>query len=401
MVPFAGWEMPVWYTSVLEEHRAVREAAALFDVGHMGVFEIAGPNATDFLDVVTTNYVRWLEEGKSQYGYLLDADGQVLDDVMLYRRGPERYLMVVNAANEEKDWAWLTAVNGGEVLIDRERPDLYIERSALLRNLKDPDQGQGRRIDVALQGPNSLVILQSLMNEPVLRQRLALVQRTEFIEVKLDNADLDSPMELIVARTGYTGEEVGYELLVHPDQAEVLWERLLAYGKPWGIKPAGLGARDSARTEAGLPLYGHELAGSLEITPTEAGFGPYVKFHKPFFIGRDPYLARNLEIERTIVRFRVNERGQRKVNPGDPIVTRQGRYMGAVTSCSLDIDGFQLGLALVESRYQQEGLSVGIFPLPERRVPAEGPKGKLKAGDRVLLHVEATVLSRFLGERGE
>jgi len=389
MVPFARWEMPMWYTSVLEEHRAVREAAALFDAGHMGVFEIAGPNATSFLDIVSTNYVRWLEDGRSQYSYLLDPDGRVLDDVMLYRRGPELYLMVVNAANEEKDWAWLKAANNGEVLIDRERPDLHIERPALLRNLKDPSAGSDRRIDLALQGPNSLAILQSLAREHALKRRLGLIQRTELIEAQM--CDLD----LMIARTGYTGEEMGYELFVHPDQALALWELLLERGKAWGIKPAGLGARDSTRTEAGLPLYGHELAGSLEITPTEAGFAPYVKFHKPFFVGRDPYLAHNLEVKRTLIRFRVNEKGQRKVSPGDPVVSRQGTCIGEVTSCSLDTGGFQLGLALVESRYQREGLPIGIFPLPTRRMPEDKPKGELTAGDRVLLHVEATVLSRF------
>jgi len=390
MIRFAGWEMPAWYTSVLEEHRAVRETAALFDVGHMGLFEIAGPNATSFLDMVSSNYVRWLEDGRSQYGYLLDPDGRVLDDVMLYRRGPELYLMVVNAANEEKDWAWLNAVNRGEVLIDRERPDLHIERPALLRNLKDSSVGHDGRVDLALQGPNSLAILQSLTEDQALKRRLALIQRTELIEAEICGLDL------VITRTGYTGEEIGYELFVHPDQALYLWELLLERGKPWGIKPAGLGARDSARTEAGLPLYGHELAGPLEITPTEAGFAPYVKFHKPFFIGRDPYLARNLEVKRTLIRFRVDEKGQPKVNPRDPVVSRQGQCIGAVTSCSLDTEGFQLGLALVESRYQQEGLPVAVFPVPARRTPEDRPKRELRPGDRVLLHVEATVLPRFL-----
>ncbi|MEA3346225.1 MAG: glycine cleavage system aminomethyltransferase GcvT [Chloroflexota bacterium] len=387
--PFAGWEMPVWYTSVLEEHRAVREAAGLFDVGHMGVFEIAGPNAVSFLDTVTTNYVRWLGDGESQYSYLLDPEGRVLDDLILYRRGAERYLMVVNAANEEKDWAWLNAVNRREVLIDRERTDLYIERPALLRDLKDPSVGVDQRMDIALQGPNSLAILQSLTDNPRLKRRLGLIQRTEFIEAEICG------MELIIARTGYTGERFGYEIFVHPDQAVELWELLLEQGEGWGIKPAGLGARDSTRIEAGLPLYGHELAGPLEISPTEAGFGPYVKFHKPFFIGRDPYLDRNLEPKRKLIRFRVDEKGQRKIDPGDPVVTQRGRCIGEVTSCSLDAEGFQLGLAFVEPRYQREGLTIGIFPLPSRRMPKGIPKKELSPGDHVLLHVEAKVLPRF------
>ncbi len=391
MVPFAGWEMPVWYSSVLQEHRAVREATALFDVAHMGVLEVAGPDATAFLDIVTTNYVRWLEDGESQYGYLLDPDGRVLDDARVYRLSPERYFIVVNAANEEKDWAWLNAVNQGQVVIDRERPDLHIERPALLRNLKDPEVGPDQLVDLALQGPNSPAVLQSLVEEPALSQRLALLRRSNLIEVRLCG------VSLIIARTGYTGEEVGYELFVHPGQAVALWELLLERGEPWGIEPAGLGARDSTRMEAGLPLYGHELAGALKITPTEAGFGPYVKFHKPFFIGRGPYLARNLTAERTLIRFRVSEKGQRRVNPGDPVVSRQGECIGRVTSCSLDAEGFQLGLALVASRYQREGLAIGVFPLAARRAMDEGHKHELRPGDRVLLHVEAIVLPRFPG----
>jgi glycine hydroxymethyltransferase len=120
-VPFAGWEMPVWYTSVSEEHRAVREAAGLFDVGHMGVLEVAGEHATSLLDLATTNYVRWLEPGESQYTYLLDPDGRVIDDLIVYCRSRERYLLVVNAINAEKDLAWLRAINSGEYLLDRRR----------------------------------------------------------------------------------------------------------------------------------------------------------------------------------------------------------------------------------------------------------------------------------------
>ncbi|RLC92868.1 MAG: hypothetical protein DRI77_12450, partial [Chloroflexi bacterium] len=137
LVPFAGWEMPVWYTSVSEEHHAVREAAGLFDVAHMGVFEVSGEHATAFLDTVLSNYAAWLEDGQSCYGYLLDPDANVIDDVMIYRRRPDLYLMVVNASNEDKDWDWLNAVNERRVIIDRDRPWVQVEAPATLRNLKD------------------------------------------------------------------------------------------------------------------------------------------------------------------------------------------------------------------------------------------------------------------------
>ncbi len=134
-----------------------------------------------------------------------------------------------------------------------------------------------------------------------------------------------------------------------------------------------------------------------DIIPAEAGFGRYVKLHKPFFIGRGPYLARTREVSRALIRFRVHDKGQRKVNPGDPVVSRQGQCIGAVTSCSLDTEGFQLGLALVESRQQREGVTVAIFPLPARQAAEDKPKTELRPGDRVLLPVEATVLPRFPG----
>ncbi len=143
IVPFAGWEMPVWYTGVLDEHNAVRRAAGLFDVAHMGVFECRGPHAVEFLDLVCTNYVRWYAPGESFYSYLLDADGQVIDDLLVYRRAADRFLIVVNAANAEKDWAWLNAVNDGRVLLDRARPDLCVLHPAELHDLKAPAAGRG------------------------------------------------------------------------------------------------------------------------------------------------------------------------------------------------------------------------------------------------------------------
>ncbi|MBL7183477.1 MAG: glycine cleavage system aminomethyltransferase GcvT [Anaerolineae bacterium] len=389
VIPFAGWEMPVWYTSVSEEHKAVREAAGLFDVAHMGVVEVAGEHATSFLDLVTSNYVRWIGDGQTQYAYLLDPDGNVIDDVFIYRRAADRYMVVVNASNAEKDLAWLKAVNSGKYLIDREHPDIEIEGPAIIRDLKHPSSGEDQRVDLAIQGPNSLTILQSLTEDKKLRAKLARIRRTDFIETEL------AGMELIVSRTGYTGEDIAYELYLHPDNAARMWNLLLEKGEDYGLKPTGLAARDSTRTEAGLPLHGHDLAGPYNISPIEAGFGPYVKFHKPYFIGRKALLEKEATRKMEVLRFRMDERGVRMAKLGDVVVDRRGKYIGRVTSCALDTEGFQVGLAYVDKKYNREGAQIGIISLPHAKVPPTKPVEELALGDKMLLHEKATVLTRF------
>ena len=389
MVPFAGWEMPVWYTSVGKEHRAVREAAGLFDVAHMGVFEIEGPHAIAFLDTVCSNYAAWLEDGQSCYAYLLDPDGGVIDDVFVYRRRADLWLMVVNASNEDKDWDWLNAVNERRVVIDRDRPWIQVEAPATLRNLKDPASGERQKRDIALQGPASLPTLQKLTDDLELKAALARVRRTDLIECEL------AGLPLVVARTGYCGEEWGYEIFVHPDDASRLWEAILEAGKPFGVKPAGLACRDSTRTEAGLPLYGHELAGSFDVSPIEAGFPGYVKYHKPFFVGRDVLLAQEESRKREVIRFRVNQKGVRRPHTGDPVVNKKGQHIGYVTSCSIDVAGYLLGLAIVEKRYNVPETAIAIFPLGGKSLEEALLKGK-----RVALPVEATVLTRFPEREG-
>jgi len=389
MVPFAGWEMPVWYSSVKEEHRAVREAAGVFDVGHMGVFEVTGPNAITFLDVVFSNYAAWITDGQSMYGYFLEPDGSVIDDGIIYRVAADHFYMVVNASNEEKDWAWLNAVNEGRVLVDEERPWIGVEAKATLRNLKDPSAGPDQKRDMALQGPASLEILQRLTDDEALRADLARVKRTELIECDL------AGVPLVIARTGYTGEEWGYEILVHPDDCETLWNGILEAGEDLGVEPCGLACRDSTRIEAGLPLYGHELAGPFEITPVEAGFPGYVKYHKPFFAGRSALLALEDSRKRELIRFRVNEKGTRRPDIGDPVVDRRGKEIGKVTSCSIDVAGYLVGLAIVEKRYNEPETPIAIFPLRGKSLDEA-----LLRRNRVQLPIEATVLTRFPESEG-
>ncbi len=389
MVPFAGWEMPVWYTSVKEEHQAVRETAGLFDVGHMGVFEVTGPNAITFLDVVFSNYAAWIQDDESMYGYFLEPDGSVIDDGIIYRVSAEHFYLVVNASNEDKDWDWLNAVNDRKVKIDEERPWVEVEARATLRNLKDPECGVDQKRDLALQGPASLEILQRLTDNAELRADLARVRRTEVTECEL------AGVALVIARTGYTGEEWGYEILVHPDDVETLWNAILEAGDDLGVKPCGLACRDSTRIEAGLPLYGHELAGPFEINPVEAGFPGYIKYHKPFFVGRSALLAREASRDRELIRFRVKEKGTRRPDLGDPVVNRRGQEIGKVTSCSIDTEGYLVGLAIVEKRYNVPETPIAIFPLRGKSLDEA-----LLRRNRVQLPVGATVLTRFPEEEG-
>ncbi len=379
LVPFAGWEMPVWYTSAIAEHRAVRERAGLFDLGHMGVFAVKGKNATAFLNAVTANYADWLHPGESQYSYLFDPDGNVIDDIMVYRRGRDDYLVVVNAANEEKDWAWLTGVNEGRYLIDRRVPSRRVPQVSL-RDLKR-EEGM---MDIALQGPESPEILLRILDE---RGRLAVsgLKRTEFCEVEA------SGHRLVIARTGYTGEDIGYEIYVGGDGALWVWTELLAAGERLGLVPCGLAARDSTRTEAGLPLYGHELAGPYGINPFEAGFGPYVKLHKPFFIGRDRCVDFYTDQAREIVRFEAAA-GTRPVREGAAVIDRNGNYLGRVTSC-VALDDRQVGLALLDKRGLAPGTSIGLINPP--RSETVKPVAQLAKGDRVAVPVSGAIIRRF------
>lgn len=388
IIPFAGWEMPVWYSSVLEEHLATRQAAGLFDVTHMGVFQAEGPDAAVFLDAVCANDILSLRLGESLYTHFMNPHADVLDDLLVYRRADEKYLVVVNAANEDKDWAWLNSVRTGQVKVDLERPWVRAPgRNVILRNLKDPAEGQDQRVDVALQGPLSRDILLKLA-EPAEQRKLKRLNRNQLCETVL------AGIPMVASRTGYTGEKMCFELFVHPQQAAALWEALTQAGEPLGLKPCGLGARDSLRTEAGLPLYGHEMGGELNLTVSEAGFAPFVKLNTPWFIGRAAFMQRDAGRKGVVARFRFNEKGVRMAHPGDPVVDSKGKMVGVVTSCAIDQEGFLTGQAFVEEKTAVEGTPIYIFqgaPTWAQKSPAE-----LTIGDRVAIPSPATIISRFM-----
>lgn len=391
MVPFGGWKMPVRYGSILEEHQAVRTAAGLFDVAHMGVLEVRGPHARRFVDAITSNYAAWLHDGQCQYSYLLDPDGRCIDDILVYRRRHDRILIVVNAANAEKDEAWIRAAATGEYFLDRERKWIRAEGPVEIVNLKDPALGAERRVDLALQGPASFAILEAAAKNPAMLAKLRQKKRFEFVEGSIDGIDA------LVSTTGYTGEKEGFEILLHPDSLRQIWKLLLEAGEPFGLKPCGLGARDSTRTEAGFPLWGHELAGDHDVTPFEAGYGGSVKLHKPFFVGRGAMLRHEQARTREIVRFKIEGEGKRLVRAGNPIVGGDGKYLGVVTSCT-QVGKEQVGLALIDKRSATRGTNLYFYRLPPSadRLPPPKRMDQLKRGDSVLLPDVGQVVKRFL-----
>jgi len=380
LIPFAAWSMPVWYTRASEEHEAVRKGAGLFDVSHMGRLEIKGAYATRFLDLVTTNFVPKLALGEAHYSYILDANGDVMDDIFLYYLNINHYLMIANAANAEKIKQWLIAVNERKVTLDRDHPEREVEGKVTITDVRPAPENpnkQGLNVNMALQGPKSMEVLLRLIKGVKDERRLLNLKRSFVTEVTLGG------IKSLVARTGYTGEEIGFEIMTDAVDAPKFWNMILEEGKDLGVKATGLAARDSTRTEAGLPLYGHELAGKHNISSTETGYGSFIKRHKPFFVGRSSYLAREAESKKTVVRFEIMAQGVRAIKPEDSVVDRKGANIGVVTSCTL-VSGKQIGLAHVDKSYAAEGTKIAIF------------RSSVKKGsDKALPAESAVVVSRF------
>ncbi len=395
MAPFAGYDMPIQYTSVMEEHQTVRKAAGLFDVSHMGLFEFIGENIYLFLQTVCTNDITTVQPGGSQYSFLLGPDGNVIDDIWIYRLDKERYWMVVNAANNDKDWAWLGAVREARVQIDPARPwtRALSSESVIIRDLRDPECGDEQRCQLALQGPRSRDILLAMAgDDEATRTALTDMPRTAIAHGNLMGYDV------WFGRTGYTGEPVAFELFVHPDDLAPFWRDVLRIGGPFGVKPIGLAARDSLRIEAGLPLYGHELAGPLGLNPADAGFAPYVKLYKPFFVGKAAYAAHEATRQARLARFMVDEERGPMLGQGDVVVNNKGRVVGHVTSCSIDTTGRQVGLAYLQDPNWQRGTALGVYRLGNRNWESRS-LDQLQPGDRIQLPDSITIIERFLNKQ--
>jgi len=327
LVDFAGWEMPVQYRSILEEHKAVRRTAGLFDVSHMGEVDVKGPQAGAFLNHLVTNDVAKLFPGRVLYSPMCYPTGGVVDDLLVYMRGAEDYFLCINAGNIDKDLAWIReqAARFDVAITDR------CADYALL----------------AVQGPNAATIVQSLTGA-----KLGLIRYYHFGEATV------AGVHCLASRTGYTGED-GFELYHAASEAPALAAALLEAGKPHGLELAGLGARDSLRLEAGYPLYGHEI--TAEISPLTAGLGWTVKLDKGAdFIGRTALAdERARGGERKVVFFKTGDR--RIVRADHPVLDAAGAVVGKVVSGTLSpILNEAIGSALVTAAAAKQPLQVDI-----------------------------------------
>ena len=342
MVPFGSWLMPVQYTSIIEEHQAVRNNVGVFDISHMGQFIVDGAGARDWLNGTLTNNVDKLDVGMGQYTFLLNDRGGIIDDLIVYRIEEQKFLLVVNAARADEDFAWLQnhlKVGHASGLPDsRDR-----KRDACATTLVSRSADFGA---VAIQGPHTMALFHALFGKDI-----ELPARNHIVDVPFDATSVS------VARTGYTGED-GIEVFFPANDAVKFWSAALERGKPLGIKPCGLGARDTLRLEMCYPLNGSDL--SPERNPIEAGLGFFVDLAKPNFVGRDALLkTKEFGPREKLVSFRMKEKGP----PPRPhyAVFRNGERIGEVTSGTLSPSlNWGIGMAYVSSAHAKIGAEIDI-----------------------------------------
>lgn len=315
MSPFGGFDMPIQYEGIVEEHNAVRNHCGIFDVSHMGEVFVSGKDAEKFVNMIFTNNVSGAEPGKCLYGMMLHPDGGTVDDLLVYVMGDDEYLLVINAANIGKDVEWIRSHAAGyDVKIDHQSDNIG---------------------EIAVQGPDAEKILKKVTGVD------AIADLTFYTFGKYKIYD---GLEVIISRTGYTGED-GFEVYAPRDITRMLWDDLIAAG----AKPCGLGCRDTLRFEVGLPLYGDELAD--DITPIEASLGMFVKVDKPEFIGRDAIVAQKENgAPRKLVGLEILDRAIAR--HGAEVLDADDNVIGTVTTGyrGISVDK-SIAMALVDSRY--------------------------------------------------
>ncbi|MGH9949694.1 MAG: glycine cleavage system aminomethyltransferase GcvT [Pyrinomonadaceae bacterium] len=298
MVDFGGWDMPVQYpVGVIEEHMATRTLAGLFDVSHMGEIWVEGPDAIPFVNGITTNDVTKLVDGQAHYSAFPNENGGVVDDLLVYRFGPEKLLLVVNAGTTKKDWAWVRERSADTLVRMSAKHEQSVTQDSD-RNVRVPTlrNASDEYCQIAIQGPKALGILQKLTET-----ELEPIKYYHFTEGKVDGVDA------IISRTGYTGED-GFEVYAAAEKAEQLWNKMLETGESEGILPCGLAARNTLRLESAMSLYGHEL--DDDISTLEANLGWITKLNKGEFIGRDKIIElKEKGLKRKLVGFEMKEPG--------------------------------------------------------------------------------------------
>lgn len=334
MVEFAGWSMPVQYTSIVEEHQAVRRTVGLFDISHMGRLTFDGVGSADWIERVTTNHVARLAENQIQYSLMANAAGGLIDDVLVYRN-PYGYYLVCNASNRREVLDQLARHKGSS---DARLVDRTLDTAM-----------------IAVQGPRAIETVQPLLDGPLERLKYYYLTMGRIL----------GDVNAVISRTGYTGE-VGFELIVPATNAERVWSALLDSGRNLGIRPCGLGARDTLRLEAAMPLYGHELSES--INPYAAGVGWAVKLNKGEFVGREALRSLKANPGQTRVGLRLE--AKRIARQGCPVL-QEGREVGTVTSGTFSptLEN-SLAMALVEPRASALGSRLSV-DVRGREEPAE------------------------------
>lgn len=321
--PFGGFDMPIQYKGIVEEHNAVRNACGVFDVSHMGEVIISGEGAEKYVNYIFTNDVRGAENGKCFYGMMMNPEGGVVDDLLVYKRDDNNFFLVINASNIDKDLAWIRG-NVGSFDV----------------NIVNLSEELG---ELAVQGPKAEEIMTTVLGLPV-----ADLEFYTFKELNVDGENI------IVSRTGYTGED-GFEIYSSHGLTNKFWDELLASGL---VEPCGLGCRDTLRFEVGLPLYGDELAD--DISPIEAGLGIFVKFDKPEFIGKDAALKLKTDgVKRKLVGLELLDRaiprhGYEVLNANDEVV---GYVTTGYHAISVDKS---IAMALVDSAYASLGTELKV-----------------------------------------
>jgi aminomethyltransferase len=325
MVPFAGFNMPVRYSSDLDEHTTVREAVGIFDVSHMGEFIVRGKGALDLIQKVTSNDASTLFNGKIQYSCLPNSDGGIVDDLLVYKINNEEYLLVVNASNIEKDWNWISSHNSF---------------GAELENISD------QTALFAVQGPKAADALQELTKVNLKSMNYYTFEIAEFADVS----------NVIISATGYTGAG-GFEVYVPNDKAIHVWNKIMEAGKPFGIKPIGLGARDTLRLEMGFCLYGNDIDDTT--SPIEANLGWITKFTKDFINAAALKEQKEKGVSKKLVGFVMQERGIPRSHY--PIVDANGAKIGEVTSGTQSPTlSVGIGMGYVSTAYAEAGTEIFI-----------------------------------------
>lgn len=320
--PFGGFDMPIQYSNIVEEHNAVRQACGIFDVSHMGEVLVTGPESEKFVNYIFTNDISNAPDGKIFYGMMLHPTGGVVDDLLVYKMGDNRFFLVINAGNIDKDVAW--------IMENAKKFDVTVEHQSEYYG------------EVAVQGPNTEAIVEEVLGIPCAEMTFYTCKEVEC------NGET-----IIISRTGYTGED-GFELYGSHAFTNEVWDKLIASGK---VTPCGLGCRDTLRFEVGLPLYGDELTD--EITPLEAGLGMFVKLEKEDFVGKDAIAAQKAEgLKRKIIGIELKDKA---IPRHGYDVEIDGKVIGQVTTGYNSIStGKSVCMALIDAEYAKLGTEVAV-----------------------------------------